>query len=423
MVRLECQQCGAALHWDGKDNVVKCSYCGAEYLMHPQTDRFGGNGADPFLGRGEVQGIPIDRNCDYGGLCPIESFVPKGWRVCARQAPDELYGDHAGNPYVVEAEFRSPDGKEFVLYRGGNMYTDMKTSRVQLYKGIDVLGTYLRIGSPFGSRDYCDYLLKRDIMPASGKKLRIDEADAKELEQQRKISENYLSQGFSQVDSDWSRAIYDIVGADGKPKTVSIETRVTDGYKPLQQMGGGLFGGFFGQMFPNTQHLWETQYELIVVADRDVFPNTQKTAKKIFDSMEYTDDSRRIREDYIRFLQGLQTQTAINIHQQEMASWDRKQGIINDAHSHIMNTMHEMNANTAATHSRVANLRSESIRGVNTYRTAVPGYGNPDVVEADVRWDHVFQNTQNPDIFAASETFWLEPGVDFEELKRTKGDY
>ena len=52
-----------------------------------------------------------------------------------------------------------------------------------------------------------------------------------------------------------------------------------------------------------------------------------------------------------------------------------------------------------------------------------PGSGAPDVVEADVRWDHVYQNTVDPQLFAASEAYWLEPGVDFEELKRTNGNY
>ena len=86
--------------------------------------------------------------------------------------------------------------------------------------------------------------------------------------------------------------------------------------------------------------------------------------------------------------------------------------------------MREMNANAAATHQRVANLHSESIRGVNTYYTnGQGGYGSPEVVEAGVNWDHVYQSNVNPDVFAASENIWLEPGVDFEELRRTNGNY
>lgn len=111
------------------------------------------------------------------------------------------------------------------------------------------------------------------------------------------------------------------------------------------------------------------------------------------------------------------------VHQQEMASWDRSRQIIQDTHDYTMGVMHDMNANTAATHQRVANLQSESIRGVNTYRTANPGFGVPDVVEADVRWDSVYQSAANPELFAAAESYWLEPGVDFEPLRRTNGDY
>ena len=60
---------------------------------------------------------------------------------------------------------------------------------------------------------------------------------------------------------------------------------------------------------------------------------------------------------------------------------------------------------------------------MNSYHTASPGYGNPVVIEADIRWVHVYQNTQNPDVFVAAENIWLDPGVDFEELKRTNGNY
>ena len=72
---------------------------------------------------------------------------------------------------------------------------------------------------------------------------------------------------------------------------------------------------------------------------------------------------------------------------------------------------------------RIANLQSEAIQGVNTYHTNYGGYGDPEVVKADVRWDHVYQNSQHPDVFAANEGAPLEFGVDFEELKKTNGDY
>jgi len=48
---------------------------------------------------------------------------------------------------------------------------------------------------------------------------------------------------------------------------------------------------------------------------------------------------------------------------------------------------------------------------------------NPDIVEASVKWDHVYQSTRDPDIFAATERIWLEPGTDFEELRKSNGNY
>ena len=187
--------------------------------------------------------------------------------------------------------------------------------------------------------------------------------------------------------------------------------------------GGGFFGQLMGQMFNTDEHYWETQYEFIIVADKDRFDSIYPIAQKINESIREAPDLDRIRQSLIQYIQNLKNQTAMAIHQQEMASWNRRSRILQDAHNHAMNTMREMNANTAATHDRVANMHSEMLREVNTYHTASPGYGNPDVVEADIRWDHVYQNTQNPDVFVAAENIWLDPGVDFEELKRTNGNY
>lgn len=423
MVKLKCQDCGGALHWDGSGSVIKCGYCGTEYLIHPQSDVFRG-GPDPYTGRGETQGIPIEPGNDCSGLCPVESFAPEGWRVVSRQATDEFYGDHAGNPFVFEAEYRVPDGSAGLWLRGPNGYTDRKLSRVPLLKGIDVLGSYMRVGTPFGAEQYCDHLLQRDLRPASGEKLRVEEADGAERERQRTIYNNYMSQGFSRVAIDWKRVVYAFADRTGRPRRAFVETRVNDLHKGGMPMGGGgFFGQFMGGMMAMDEHYWETQYECVFVADADKYDALYPVAQRVNESLRTTDDLEKIRQSLLRYLQGLKEQTAMAVHQQEMASWDRSRQIIQDTHDYTMGVMRDMNANTAATHQRVANLQSESIRGVNTYRTANPGFGVPDVVEADVRWDSVYQSAANPELFAAAESYWLEPGVDFEPLRRTNGDY
>ena len=422
MVSLKCTQCGAALHWDGRGDVVTCEYCGAEYLMHPQGEQFRRGNENPYRGKGRVQGIPILPGGDWSGLCPIESYVPENWTIQARQAPDDFYGDHANNPYVVQADYESPKHDAHILFRGTNLYTDRKLSRVPLLKGIDVLGSYLRVASPFSAEQYCDYLVQRDLCPAAVQRLRVEQADRAELERQQSIRQAYQSQGFQQVNSEWKRVIYAIQDSSGKQKIVSAETRLNDVRRGMAQ-GGGLFGRYLGQMLSADEHYWETQYEFLVIADREIYESILPTAQKINESIQTTRDLEQIRQYLLQYLQGLKNQTAMAMHQQEMASWDRKQGIINDTQQYTMNVMHEMNANTAATHQRVANLHSESIRGVNTYYTARQDYGVPEVVEAGVNWDHVYQNTNQPDIFAAAENVWLQPGVDYEELRRTNGGY
>ena len=422
MVCLKCQQCGASLSWDGTGRVIRCEYCGTEYAMHPREDLFRQTSADPYRGRGAVQGIPIVQGIDCGGMVPIESYAPEGWSVRSGQAPDDYYGDYRNNPFVVQAEYEAPDGSACIVYRSENLYTDRKLSRLPSIKQIDVMGSFMRVGAPFTAEQYCDYLVQRDIQPLSCRRIRAEGANEAELAKQKTIREQYAAQGFSQISSDWRRVLYAVVDRNRKQKIVSVETRINDVHKTsAQPMPGGFLGQFFGQM--SDEHYWETQYELILTADREVYNETIPAARRILETVRELPDLTKIRTSLLQYIQSLNNQTAMAMHQQEMASWDRKSQILNDTHQYTMNVMHEMNANTAATHDRVSNLHSEAIRGVNTYHTAHPGYGSPDVVEADVRWDHVYQSNQNPDVFAAAEQVWLEPGVDFEELKRTGGNY
>ena len=107
----------------------------------------------------------------------------------------------------------------------------------------------------------------------------------------------------------------------------------------------------------------------------------------------------------------------MNIAQNQAASWDRQSRIIADTNAYTSQIQHQMMADNAASHDRVANLHSEMIREVNTY------HGRDGVVEASTQFDHVYQHRQYPDVYAASQGDALEFGVDFEELPRTNGDY
>ena len=204
----------------------------------------------------------------------------------------------------------------------------------------------------------------------------------------------------------------------------------------MMGMRGALAGMMAGMAQPEIQPpqpklRWEIQYVIETSAKENRFAEAMKIHEQIRNTMEvlplFEREKARICDALMR--QAQQEQAVVNdalsqMNRDQMASWDRKQQIMQGASDYGSNVMHQMWESNARTNDRVNNLRSESIRGVNTYYTNSSGYGVPPVVEASTNWDHVYQNTQNPDHFAASEgDAPLEFGVDYEELKRTNGDY
>ena len=205
--------------------------------------------------------------------------------------------------------------------------------------------------------------------------------------------------------------------------------------------GIGLMGGLMnaanmarsGTMQPPQPKMrWTAHFVLETTALEPAFAQARQWHMKIRDSFDALPlmqrETERLRQTIL--MQARQAQSAMDnamgqMMQNQMASWDRRRAIIQDASDYGTQVMREMQANTARTHETVANLHSESIRGVNTYYAQPFGVsGDPRVVEADVRWDHVYQNTQRPEWFAAKEgDAPLEFGVDYEELKNTGGHY
>ena len=435
MRSLDCTHCGSTLHWDGASEIVRCEYCGTEYRMHPREKDAGRE--TPGLGRGTAAGVPFGfvEGMDYQGKMPIESYIPAGWKAQCLPISLEYYGDYADNPLPIEAGFISPDQSVRVFFRSRNAYTDRRLSpiAVPMNQPIDFLGTNMRTGQPFSVEEYVRFLLERDVRPAEVRSVRTEEADAEERERWEKIRENYLSQGFTSVDVSWCREITGFLDSEGKEKTAVIESRLVDLRRGMKQPfnPGGFFGGIMNRAASGfEEHFWETQYEMLMVCDSSRFPEAYEEFMKINFSIRFRPVYEELKKNLMQFIQSeiMRAQQSISgaqmqMQRDRMASWDRMQGIINDTNQYTSGVMHQMMADNAASHDRMANLNSEMIREVNTYHTAQPGFGRPDVVEASTSWDHVYQSNSDPDVFAAAQGGFLEPGVDFEELKRTDGSY
>ncbi|MCR5088459.1 MAG: hypothetical protein K6C08_02965 [Oscillospiraceae bacterium] len=110
---------------------------------------------------------------------------------------------------------------------------------------------------------------------------------------------------------------------DWDGKVVSIETRINDVHKRPQQTGG-MFGAFMGQMLQQDEHYRETQYEFIIVSDREQYNGVIPTAGKILESIRELQDLKKIRDSLIQYIQALNNQTAMAMHQQQRSGHLRR---------------------------------------------------------------------------------------------------
>lgn len=201
-------------------------------------------------------------------------------------------------------------------------------------------------------------------------------------------------------------------------------------------LGGGATGLGFGSAGPQApgatglqapapRNMWETVFMLDVEATPEAFEDARQLAALIRTSYQETpkfkQEQGRLRDMVLRAqLQRKEQESAAyaQMVRDSEAHWDRMSDITRDLNDHANSVMRDMIASNAASHEHTANLTSEMIRDVNTYHTT-----DGNVVEASTSWDHVYQSTDRPDHFVATEGFELRPGVDFEELPRTQGDY
>ncbi len=460
MQSLICKQCNSTLRWDGVSEVVRCDYCGTMYRMHPRR------AADPDrgvrVGSGGVSPIETSRGA-YAGYALFKSFIPDGWSV-ETNAPETESNLLA--PLTAQVRYAAPDGNAAILFTGMRAYAHLElTPQTAQQQGQLVRPDYL-IGLAYrDAATVCGGVIQGPPGLADAQLVSEDRTpDAWAQRQIEQTVQEYARAGVLNPGGCWARKVFR--GTDGgRPILKQVEALITYAFLPvppqemqlwqmLQQSrmrtmsalgtmrgGIGLLGGLMnaanmarsGTMQPPQPKLrWTVHYVLETAAAEPAFRQAQADSEKIRESFESLPlmqrEAERRRQDFL--MRSRQENEVISnamgqMARDRMASWDRRQAIMQDASNYGTQVMREMQANTARTNDIVNNLRSESIRGVNTYYAQPFGASSdPRVVEADVRWDHVYQNTQHPEWFAAHEgDAPLEFGVDYEELKNTGGRY
>ena len=442
MQMLSCQTCGAPVHWDGASRVAACAHCGTEYLMHPQPR--GGLEADG-IGRDEVAIIPI-REGAHAGRAYARSFIPKRWSVSA--ADPELTSS-LFTPLTMRVRYASDDRRATISRAGCVAYEhiDDTPANAQLQWSLQ-MPDCKRVASYRDAPAICDMAVGGS---AAACQLVAHETDEDETVKRlvEKMRSNVAAGNVAEWDYSYCRRTYRVTQPDGTQRQRALEALVDYVAIPPDpaevqlfeqarsimgrtRLGGlgalgslfGLGGGVSGLEQPQVRYVWEIAFMIDVDATPDAFDASCEACRLIRASYEESPEFERAKaqiRDRVTQAQMQQAQ-AVNAAMSQMARdnaahWDRMNDIVRDTNDYTTGVMHDMMASNAASHDRVANLNSEMLREVNTY------HANGGVIEASTSWDHVYQSGEHPDWFVATEGFELRPGIDFEELPRTRGDY
>ena len=434
--RIVCPKCNAVIMWNERDSITQCKLCGTKYKMHPKNNVSSASVQSasvqpvlmPPLGRGQVDYLTVPTESITRNRPLIKSYIPKNWKYECKFLYERT--DMVSNPLVPAIVFTAPDNSAKIFYAGECFYKHIEPipQNAQLQGALDDFRvnrnspSFLRLKSYMSAKDYCNFLAQstgaNNLSILSEKN-----ADSTELARHRQIANNFTSKGFYNVNTEWAGRTYR--GTDGSGQRVAAvsETRVIQMSKAkvASSLQMAPAPGMFGmRMMPRMvqqqveEHFWITQYELTLLCLESVYNRAIEEFNRINQTLNFLPGMEQSKADAIALAQN----ALAGIAQNQAASMDRSSKIIADTQAYTSNIQHQMISDNAASHNRAANMQSEMIRDVNVYNTNTGGF-----VEASTSYDHVYQNRQNPDVFAAHQGDSFEFGVDFEELTRSNGDY
>lgn len=421
---IECPKCHFNFLWNDEDNVVECRQCGAIYKIKPKNNV--PSVLMPHSGRGVVDYLTAPGDRVIGNRPLLKTYIPKGWEYTCGILKDRY--NLVGNPFVFSFCFLSPDRNAKIVFNGNSFYKHIdNTPQMSMLQGrIDDLTvsrspSFHRLKSYMTASQYCDSLVLDSEL---GRISLIGEKqpDVKEKAIQDKAVQNYISNGFMNVSADWAGRTYSGITQRGTQMKAYAETRVIQLMKisNVQSMQMMPAGGMFGmRMMPQmvTQQVqeifWETQYEFLLIASPSVYDSAYKELERIMKTIEYLPGMQQARAAAM----SLANNTLMNISNAQMASFENQQRIIKETNDYTSDIQHQMFQSNSASHNKTANQYSEMINEVNSFN------GSDGVVMASTQYDHVYQSSSDPNVYAASEDGSFDFGIEFEELKRTDGNY
>ena len=420
--QIKCPKCSAVFIWNETDTVSQCQRCGTKYKMKSAFQPV----LMPPLGRGQTDYLTVPNESIIGNIPLIKTYIPENWSYQCHTVSDRF--DLVSNPIVLSVAFLSPDRSAKIVFTGESFYKhiDFTPQTAFLQNRLDDMTvsrtpSFLRLKSFMNAGDYCNALAQScglsDLAVINQKN-----PDNTELQRQERIIQNFLSKGFMNAYADWAGKTYSGTSPNGKNLKIYAESRVIQLSKistiPTLQMqpAGSVFGVRMVPQMVNRQvqeFFWDTQYEFILLATASKFDYAFTELQRIIKTLDYLPGMEQARANALALANSVQ----MNIAGNQAASLDRQSKIIADTNAYTSNIQHPILADNAASHNRTANRYSEMINEVNAYNA------NGGVVQASTSYDHVYQNTRYPDMYAAQQGNELEFGTDFVELERSDGNY
>lgn len=420
MFHITCPKCHTPFLWNGTDIIALCRQCGTRYKMHPK------NHSEeavlmPSAGRGQVDWLTVPNESTIRNRPLMKCYLPLNWQYQCSLAGDRF--DLVSNPFVISLSLLAPDRSAKIVFTGESFYKHIDPSpQTAAWQNRLVTNQppYCRLKSYLPAGDYCDTLAQTCGLQNLAV-IRERRQDSTEAERQRHITQDFLSKGFEQAAATWAGKTYRGRTSHGQTLMVYAESRIiqllrTETVQGIQMQS---MPGMFGmrtvpqrvvQQVP--VYYWDICYEFTLLSAEAVFERAYGELRRIMSTLEYLPAMQQVRQDAM----ALALNAQMGMAQAQAASWDRQSRIVADTNAYTSDIRHQMMADNATSHDRIADLHSEMIREVNSYQ------GRDGVVEASTQYDHVYQHRQDNDRYAAQQGNALVFGVDFEELPHTNGN-
>lgn len=395
--KIICQQCNAPIPWDGVTNRLQCQYCGTVYERNARqrnSQKYIDNTGNEFLSgyyppmfHGEYQIRNLGNNMNLN----------------SREVPVKVF-----------YEMTSEDGEAHILYISPTTYHHIENTPANANKQNMFGGDLRRYRSFVGASSYADTRFSEEHPHAENVKvITVEEPCEKSKESLEKLRLQNQNRFGGKYNNEFAGKIYSY-SENGNIQICLIRLALESfEAATMSDMMGNLFGGIgiknplannkLGGLLGNIGKniTWTVFNEMY-------FWGTEEGVNKYWNEFEKVYESIKLGPDYYKFTNEInrmfnQTEQVIANNNMAMAnarmeSSQRMGNMINDTYAYGMELDRQSWANTNATMDRVNAMRSEAIRGVNSYST-----GNGDYVEADVRFDNVYQNNNYSDVYAGVE--------------------